>query len=364
MSGTTVLFESEGHRNVLLPVFDQGEAVPANQHVVVHGKEGMILDPGGHKVYTRVLSDTTSVLKGAELKYIFLSHQDPDIVAATNGWLMTTDAVAYTPSVWKRFIPHFGLDRLVIDRLKGVPDQGMRIDLGGQPVVRRGPPRATQRVHRDEARADREHHQYPAQGELRSALEAGNRAQHTRVQQLRALHRRVRRTLLRFAFPSRSGPARALRRSRGFFFLFFYGLVDFILHRSLFRLFAVVRGVVKLGLWWRRDLAAHRLGDLSGGWSRPRASGAVPLGKTLEAAAACRRSIQRGRVVVGRFTGESAPEAGLRREPGALAEAPLDHLRGCEELCRRRRHDEHGEQAGRQRKSQQGEERRPAPLQE
>ncbi|MCA9632856.1 MAG: FprA family A-type flavoprotein [Myxococcales bacterium] len=134
MSGT-VLFESEGHKNVLLPVFDQGEAVPANQHVVVHGKEGMILDPGGHKIYTRVLSDTTSVLKGAELKYIFLSHQDPDIVAATNGWLMTTDAVAYTPSVWKRFIPHFGLDRLVVDRLLGVPDQGMRIELGGQELL-------------------------------------------------------------------------------------------------------------------------------------------------------------------------------------------------------------------------------------
>ncbi len=132
MSGTSVLFESGEHRNVLLPVFDQGEAVPANQHVVVHGNEGMILDPGGHKIYSRVLSDTTSVLRGAELKYIFLSHQDPDIVAATNGWLMTTDAVAYTPAIWKRFIPHFGLDRLVVDRLKGVPDQGMRMDLGGQ----------------------------------------------------------------------------------------------------------------------------------------------------------------------------------------------------------------------------------------
>lgn len=143
-SSSTILFEAPAgpdssgaaHKNVLLPSFDDGDAVPANQHVIVHGKAAMILDPGGHKVYSRVLAETTAQLRGgAQLTGIFLSHQDPDIVAAINGWLMTTDAVAYAPSVWKRFIPHFGLDRLVIDRLKGVPDKGGFIDVGGCKLV-------------------------------------------------------------------------------------------------------------------------------------------------------------------------------------------------------------------------------------
>lgn len=127
---TDVLFELAGHRNLLLPGFDEGHMVPANQHLVVHGKSAMILDPGGHKVYSKVLSETMAQLGAAKLDKVFLSHQDPDIVAALNGWLMTTDAVAYASRLWVRFIPHFGLDRLVGDRLKPVPDEGMKLSLG------------------------------------------------------------------------------------------------------------------------------------------------------------------------------------------------------------------------------------------
>lgn len=130
MHGTTVLFDDGRHRNLLLPSYDEGDAVPANQHLVVHGAAAMILDPGGHKVYSKVLAETMKQLSGAKLESIFLSHQDPDIVAAINGWLMTTDAVAYAPSIWTRFIPHFGLDRLVTSRLVGIPDAGQRLALG------------------------------------------------------------------------------------------------------------------------------------------------------------------------------------------------------------------------------------------
>ncbi|HRD67095.1 MAG TPA: MBL fold metallo-hydrolase [Candidatus Competibacter sp.] len=128
----TVLYESEDHRNVLLEDFDLGGlAVQANQHLIIHGDVGMILDPGGHKVYSRALSETIAVLGNINLRYIFLSHQDPDIVAAVNGWLLSTEAEAYISALWMRFVPHFGLDHLVASRLKPIPDEGMVIDLGG-----------------------------------------------------------------------------------------------------------------------------------------------------------------------------------------------------------------------------------------
>ncbi|MBK7861252.1 MAG: MBL fold metallo-hydrolase [Archangiaceae bacterium] len=127
---STTLFASDTHRNILLPEFGEGAAVQANQHLIIDGRAGMILDPGGHKVYAKVLSETMAQLGGGKLEHIFLSHQDPDIVAALNGWLMTTDATAWAPHLWIRFIPHFGLDRLVIDRLKGLPDGGGTLKLG------------------------------------------------------------------------------------------------------------------------------------------------------------------------------------------------------------------------------------------
>ncbi len=128
---TQTLFDDGVHKNVLFEGFEEGTSIPSNQHVIIHAGKAMILDPGGHKVYSKVLAETTSQLKGGKLEYLFLSHQDPDIVAAVNGWLMTTDAVAYASKLWVRFIPHFGLDRLVIDRLKPIGDEGMILDLGG-----------------------------------------------------------------------------------------------------------------------------------------------------------------------------------------------------------------------------------------
>ncbi len=129
-----VLFDNGSHKNILFEDIDSGLAVQANQHMIVHDGSGMVLDPGGHKVYNRVITSTFSQLRGGKLKYLFLSHQDPDIVAAANGWLMTTDADAYISALWVRFVPHFGLDRLVEERLRPIPDEGMVLDLAGCPL--------------------------------------------------------------------------------------------------------------------------------------------------------------------------------------------------------------------------------------
>ncbi len=130
-----VLFDDGQHKNVLLEEFSPGGAVQANQYLIVHDRQGMILDPGGHKIYSKVLSETSHLLAGGELRTIFLSHQDPDIVAAVNGWLMSTDADAWASELWIRFIPHFGVDQLVASRLHPIPDAGMVFDLAGSKLL-------------------------------------------------------------------------------------------------------------------------------------------------------------------------------------------------------------------------------------
>jgi flavorubredoxin len=59
---SVTLYDDGTHRNVLLEDFGHGEAVQANQHVILQGNEGAILDPGGHKVYTKAMSETMSIL--------------------------------------------------------------------------------------------------------------------------------------------------------------------------------------------------------------------------------------------------------------------------------------------------------------
>jgi flavorubredoxin len=128
------LFENDTQKNLFVSDLSSGQMVQANQHVIVRNGEGILLDPGGHKIYTKLFSLLSSEMKPNGLKHIFFSHQDPDIIAAANGWLMVTDAQAYLSTLWMHFIPHFGVDEMVVGRIKPIPDQGMTITLGGAPL--------------------------------------------------------------------------------------------------------------------------------------------------------------------------------------------------------------------------------------
>ncbi len=133
--GARQLYNRDGHQFILLEGFGHGEMVPTNQAVISNGGECMLLDPGGHKVHYDLMNEVSSLVSLNDLKYLFFSHQDPDIVAAANAWLMLTDAVGYISELWLRFIPHFGVDELLIPRLKGIPDKGMRLPLGNTEVL-------------------------------------------------------------------------------------------------------------------------------------------------------------------------------------------------------------------------------------
>ncbi len=125
------LHEDANQRNVFFHDMSEGEAIQSNQHMIIRNGEAIILDPGGHKVFTKLFAEAATEIGSADLKYMFCSHQDPDIVAAINGWLMTTDVMAFAPQIWLKFISHFGVDAMVVDRMIGIPDEGMSIELGG-----------------------------------------------------------------------------------------------------------------------------------------------------------------------------------------------------------------------------------------
>ena len=58
MAGT-ILFDNGAHLNhSCLRICSAGGAVQANQHLIVSGREAILLDPGGHKVYTQLIAAT------------------------------------------------------------------------------------------------------------------------------------------------------------------------------------------------------------------------------------------------------------------------------------------------------------------
>ena len=98
------LYESGNHKNIFFNDLSSGHMVQANEHIVVDGDEGLVLDPGGHKVHSRLFSLISNALPISGVKYLFFSHQDPDCIAAANAWLMVTNAKAFLSALWMRFM--------------------------------------------------------------------------------------------------------------------------------------------------------------------------------------------------------------------------------------------------------------------
>ena len=111
-------------------VDDTAGAVQANQFLIVTGGEGALIDPAGNMTYSSLLMAMSRYFPARELKYILASHQDPDIVASLNKWMVSSNCKLVVSKLWGRFVPHFCSAGNLDGRIISVPDEGMNIMLG------------------------------------------------------------------------------------------------------------------------------------------------------------------------------------------------------------------------------------------
>jgi flavorubredoxin len=123
------LYNKDEHKCFKFHDFTGGEEEQSNQFLIIHKGRGLLIDPGGYKLYSPLIYEVASYLPLQSIDYIFLSHQDPDVGAGLNGWLHATDAMIMISSLWKNFIPNFCSKELVNDRLITIPDRGKKLML-------------------------------------------------------------------------------------------------------------------------------------------------------------------------------------------------------------------------------------------
>jgi flavorubredoxin len=109
---------------------DGGEAVQANQFLIFDSDHAALIDPGGDLTYTGLFMAISNYMNVKRLDYVVASHQDPDIVASLNKWLVGTDCKVVVPALWQRFIPHFTRPGRLAGRIVAIPDEGMNLELG------------------------------------------------------------------------------------------------------------------------------------------------------------------------------------------------------------------------------------------
>ncbi len=125
-----VLFENEDHKVIWLG-WDEDEgdgAVQTNQYLVIHNGKGVLIDPGGVHLFSRVVAVISNYIHLDNIESIFFSHQDPDVSSGIALWLGITQADIYISELWIRFMPHFGI--IDENRMKAIPDNGGSIATG------------------------------------------------------------------------------------------------------------------------------------------------------------------------------------------------------------------------------------------
>lgn len=129
------LFENDFHRVCKFTGFGDSDEVETNQFLIVDHDEALLYEPGGSRINSLLFSEIASVVPPQKIKYIVLSHQDPDVSASLNFWVVSTNAKIVVSEIWTRFIPHFLPKSLASERVIPIPDKGLRLKLGETEIV-------------------------------------------------------------------------------------------------------------------------------------------------------------------------------------------------------------------------------------
>ena len=97
-----VLFDNGTHQCLCFDDLVSGDGVQSNQFLIVDHGQYLLLDPGGDLTYTPLSLELSKLFPLQDLDYIFASHQDPDIIAALDKWLLHTRARVICSKLWAR----------------------------------------------------------------------------------------------------------------------------------------------------------------------------------------------------------------------------------------------------------------------
>ena len=131
------LYRDKNHACLMFTdlIEEDGQAVQANQFLIVDDDTGAIIDPGGNLAFNELFMGMTRHFAPQKLSYLIASHADPDIIASLDRWMTSTRATLVISRIWERFAPHFTKVGKTENRVIGVPDSGGHLPLGRHELV-------------------------------------------------------------------------------------------------------------------------------------------------------------------------------------------------------------------------------------
>lgn len=131
MKKATTIFEEGPHKWIVVArdPARPNYLIDTNEYLVIHGEDALLTDPGGSEIFPAVFSALSEAFNPFNIRALFASHQDPDIISSLSLWLDFNPALrCHTSWLWATFIPHFGGKD---DTFIPIPDEGSDIRVGG-----------------------------------------------------------------------------------------------------------------------------------------------------------------------------------------------------------------------------------------
>lgn len=128
---STVLWKGRSHQWVVLgrDAEKRSDLIDTNQFAIVAPGHAMLVDPGGIEIFPRVLSELARHVRTDDVRVIFSSHQDPDVISSLAMWLdLCPGARLHCSWLWTSFISHYCMGTAAA--FEAIPDEGATIRLG------------------------------------------------------------------------------------------------------------------------------------------------------------------------------------------------------------------------------------------
>ncbi len=126
-----ILFDDGTHKCVMFSMDDESHEdafLSVNQYLIVENGVGILLDPGSEAIFDELYDAVSRHVKIENIKYIFLSHQDPDVSGSIAQWAISTKAKFIMSALWVRFMSHYGF--MEMGRVMALSDHGAKLSFG------------------------------------------------------------------------------------------------------------------------------------------------------------------------------------------------------------------------------------------
>jgi len=132
MDDKTKILYDDGHHKCVMFSFDdeshEDSFLSVNQYLIVQNGAGVLIDPGSEAIFDELYEAVSEHVQVDDIKFVFFSHQDPDVSGSIAQWALVTKARFIMSSLWVRFMSHYGF--MEMSRVISLPDHGAKLNFG------------------------------------------------------------------------------------------------------------------------------------------------------------------------------------------------------------------------------------------